>query len=74
MKIPETLAEIETENEYLEEQEENPHALRIKALVLLVVFLLPSLLMLLELLTGQVSGWWNKTNLPPIPNFKIVYF
>ena len=74
MKIPETLAEIETENEYLEEQEDNPHALRIKALVLLVVFLLPSLLMLLELLTGQVSGWWNKTNLPPIPNFKIVYF
>jgi hypothetical protein len=74
MKIPETLAEIEPEIENPEEVETSSHILRIKALVLLVVFLLPTLLILLELLTGQVSGLWNRTNLPPLPNFKIVYF
>ena len=74
MKIPETLADIESENEYTEELETSSQALRIKAFVLLVIFLLPTLLIILELLTGQVSGLWNKTNLPPLPNFKIVYF
>jgi hypothetical protein len=74
MKIPETLAEIESETENPEELETSSHALRIKALILLVIFLLPTFIIILELLTGQVSGLWNRTNLPPLPNFKIVYF
>ena len=74
MKIPESLELIQYENENPEEMEADHRGLRIKSLVLLFIFLLPSLLIILELLTGQVSGWWNKANLPPLPNFKLVYF
>jgi len=74
MKIPESLEEIQYEDEYPDEMDNDHRDLRIKSLILLFIFLLPSLLIILELLTGQVSGWWNKTNLPPLPNFKIVYF
>lgn len=44
----------------LYEDETDPEAgLRMKSLVLLLVFLLPTLLVVVELLTGKISGWFG---------------
>ena len=74
MTLPESLEEIQSEYDYPEDFKPSSQDLRIKALVLLLVFLLPSIFIILEVLTGQVSGWWNENAVPLIPHIELVHF
>ena len=48
--------------------------IRLKAFLLLMIFLLPSILIVIEFVTGSVSGWWNRSVLPMLPFLKQVHF
>lgn len=48
--------------------------LRLKSVILLGVLLLPTVLTILEIMTGRVSGWWIEKAAPLLPQIKLVYF
>ena len=49
--------------------------LRFKALLLLLIFLIPTLVILYELLSGQITGPWMETVQPHLPQMdQIVTF
>ncbi len=54
---------VQPEND-IPEDADFGHDLRYKALLLLLVFLIPTLVLVYELLTGAVSGWWMKSVQP----------
>ncbi len=54
---------VQPENE-IPEDADLGHNLRYKALLLLLIFLIPTLLLVYELFSGAVSGWWMQTVQP----------
>ena len=62
-------------------EDENPtqavysgRELRLKSLILLFVLMLPTFLIILEILTGRVSGWWTEKAAPLLPHIELVHF
>jgi hypothetical protein len=66
---------VEPDNSIPEDAEVNQRGLRYKALLLLLIFLIPTVLVIVELLTGSLSGWWVKTIQPHLPQLdRIISF
>jgi hypothetical protein len=49
-------------------------SLRVKSLLMLIALALPTLLTILEILTGRVSGWWVEKAAPLLPHIELVHF
>lgn len=65
---------VQPENDIPEDANFNQD-LRYKALILLLIFLIPTIVMLYELLTGQITGWWVEAVQPHLPQLdQIVTF
>jgi hypothetical protein len=57
-----------------EEQPVEKELLRVKSLILLAIFVLPTLLIVIEVLTGGVSGAISPAQTQPPPEFPSVIF
>jgi hypothetical protein len=57
-----------------EEQPVEKELLRVKSLILLAIFVLPTLLIVIEVLTGGVSGVISPAQTQPPPEFPSVIF
>lgn len=61
----------------LTDEEFDPHytrKMRLRAVILLVVFLLPSILIALEVITGGLSRSWEELIRPFLDDARILYF
>lgn len=65
---------VQPENDIPEDARIN-HEFRYKAFLLLLVFLIPTLVILAELVSGQFTGWWSEAVQPHLPQMdRIVTF
>ena len=63
---------VQPDNSIPEDADINQQELRYKALLLLLVFLIPTILLVIEFLTGSVSGWWRETIQPHLPQLDTI--
>ena len=75
MNIPEFQEGVQPEETAAEQAVSTSKVgLRLKSVILLGVLLLPTILTILEILTGRVSGWWVEKAAPLLPQIKLVHF
>jgi hypothetical protein len=75
MNIPEFQDGVQPEEGAVEDATPSSTAgLRLKSLILLGIFVLPTVLTILEILTGRVSGWWVEKAAPLLPYIELVHF
>lgn len=63
---------VQPENDIPEDADINHYALRYKALLLLLIFLIPTLLFIIEVMTGSLSGLWTEKIQPFLPQLKSI--
>ena len=63
---------VQPENDIPEDTDINRQELRYKALLLLLIFLVPTILITIELVTGSLSGWWVDKIQPHLPQLKSI--
>ena len=66
---------VQPENDLPEDAPIERRSLRFKALLLLVILLIPAFLIIFEIATGQISLFWEETIRPILPQIdNIVIF
>lgn len=71
----EDLGGVQPDNDLPEDYPLENRAIRVKALILLLVFLVPTIIFLVEIATGGVSLFWRETIVPYLPQLdRIVNF
>ena len=63
---------VQPENDIPEDVDINQQELRYKALLLLLIFLIPTILIVFELMTGSLSVWWIDKVEPHLPQLKTI--
>lgn len=63
---------VQPENDIPEDADINRQTLRYKALLLLLIFLIPTLLFVIEVMTGSLSGLWTEKIQPFLPQLKSI--
>ena len=63
---------VQPENDIPEDMDINRQELRYKALLLLLIFLIPTLLLIIEVMTGSLTGFWVEKIQPYLPQLKSI--
>ena len=66
---------VQPENDLPEDYPLENNAIRVKALILLLIFLIPTIIFLVEIATGGISLFWRQAIEPYLPQLdRIVIF